>query len=140
MFERLDTVYSVDGGVSALALKDVNGDGRDDAIQTHLLTKEISVRLSQAGGLLGPAIYTEFTSPPVSLRTGDFNGDQRADVIIVHSAQWAPGLTILTGNGDGTFGAPPSSLRTVGSSPSSWPIWMRTESRTGSPGFTIAGW
>ena len=112
-FERLDTVYPVDGGVSSLQLKDLNGDGRADAILTHMQTSEISVRLAQPGGLLAPPVFTKVTQPPLALRPGDFNADGKMDLIVVHNNNWAPGLSILHGRGDGTF-APPAFLPSDG--------------------------
>ncbi|MDB5322051.1 MAG: hypothetical protein JWN40_3682 [Phycisphaerales bacterium] len=43
-------------------------------------------------------------APAVSMLTGDFNADGRADVLTTNSAP--AGVTVLLGNGDGTFGAP----------------------------------
>lgn len=105
-FERLDSVYPVDGGVSGLLLNDVNGDGLDDVIQTHLITKEVSVRLAAAGGVLGEPTYTKIESPPLAMRPGDFNGDGRSDLVIVHSDKNRPGISMLFGNGIGGFDPP----------------------------------
>lgn len=112
-FERLDSVYDVDGGVSGLFLHDLNGDGRDDVIQSHILTKEISVRMAGIGGVLGPAVYSALESPPVSFRAGDYNGDDHADLIVVHSNSLRPGLSVLFGDGNGGFN-PPSFLPSTG--------------------------
>src|SRR5436305_11622054 len=41
---------------------------------------------------------------PVSMLTGDFNGDGRADVLTTNAAPAS--VTVLLGGGDGTFAAP----------------------------------
>lgn len=105
-FERLDSVYDVDGGVSGLFLVDLNDDGRDDVVQSHVLTKEISVRLSLEGGVLAAPVYSKLGSAPVSFRSGDFNGDRKTDLVVVHSDSLRPGLSVLFGDGLGNFEEP----------------------------------
>jgi len=106
-FERLDSVYPVDGGVSALQLTDLNGDGRADAVLTHMQTNEISVRLSLPGGQLAPPLFTKVDQPPLALRPGDFNHDGKKDFVAVHNSISRPGMSVLLGRGDGMF-APPT--------------------------------
>ena len=57
-FESLDQIYPVAGEVAGLELHDVNGDGRDDVIQLHRSSGDVSVRLSgEKGQLALPQYY-----------------------------------------------------------------------------------
>src|SRR3954451_18128960 len=56
-FTTFDEIYPVDGEVSGLAVFDFNGDGRDDVIQLHRASGEVSVRLAATNGLLGAPTF-----------------------------------------------------------------------------------
>jgi hypothetical protein len=75
--------------------------------------------MSESRGLLGTAMLTPGTASlvltaaltqatgkiPVNLVTADFNGDGHADVAVLNDADAS--ITVLLGNGDGTFNAAP---------------------------------
>src|SRR6185436_5067631 len=52
-----DLVYPVDGEITGLNVLDYDGDGRDDVLQLHRGSGEISVRYSNPDGTLKPAVF-----------------------------------------------------------------------------------
>ncbi|RZK61373.1 MAG: VCBS repeat-containing protein, partial [Hymenobacter sp.] len=79
-------IYSTGGsGTSGVALGDLNGDGRLDAVTLDYNTRNVAVFLNQAAapGTFGtPAAYGNGvgSSSPFGLTLGDVNGDGRLDV------------------------------------------------------------
>lgn len=71
------------GIVKALAIDDLDGDGRQDLI---LLNPEaaapIRIRKQNQVGQLGPELYFE-TQPLRAFKTGDLDGDKRAEIVYV---------------------------------------------------------
>ncbi len=55
---------------------------------------------------LAPVNFPAGTSP-TAIATGDFNGDGRQDIVTVNNVSFS--VSVLQGNGDGTFQAPVSS-------------------------------
>lgn len=99
----------------AFAVGDFNGDGNLDVA----LLPPPGAPAGQIDVLLGKGDGTFNNATPISLGTSttitalgtaDLNGDGNADLIIgtTNSAATASTVQVLTGNGDGTFGAPNS--------------------------------
>jgi hypothetical protein len=106
-FESLDLIYLVDGDIGGLAVGALSEDGRDDVVQLHRATGEISVRLALEGGRLTPPTFFSMGSVPVDLRLVDVNADGHLDAITANLGR--RGLTsgavaIRLGDGDGGFG------------------------------------
>lgn len=104
-FLTLNSVYPVDGGVSGLELRDLNGDGRLDVLQLHRDSGEFSVRTTDTNGQLSTPIYYPITNGfnPAAQITADVNGDGRADMI---SANLSGSVTVRLGLAGGGFGEP----------------------------------
>ena len=91
--------------VSSVTLADVNGDGKLDLIAT-MADAHVGYWLAVAlgngdGSFKTPTILTtDFGASSVAV--GDFNGDQKADLIVAHCCVDTD-MTYLLGKGDGTF-------------------------------------
>ena len=96
-----DSVYSVDGEVSGLDVRDFNGDGRADVIQVHRASGEMSVRLAGANGVLGAPTFYPIGSRPIGRVVVDVNHDGIPDVI---TADMTPFIIVKLGLGNGQFG------------------------------------
>ncbi len=119
----------------AIAAGDFNGDGKLDlAVTSEQNTLTILLgngdgTFSQAPG--SPISVGDF---PAAIAVCDFNGDGKLDLAIANSQDNT--VTILLGNGDGTFTQAPGSPITVGSTPQAVAVGDFTGS--GKPGLAVA--
>ncbi len=84
------------------ALRDFNGDGKLDLI-TQKGTK-LLLRFGDGAGGFGVGTALPTVAGASSFIVGDFNGDRRADVVVLSKAKKS--IFLVAGNGDGTFAAP----------------------------------
>jgi hypothetical protein len=108
--------FPVGPNPQAVATADFNNDGRPDLVTANPLDTTISVLLGDGLGGFGGA--RQFDSCAIaagydraSLAIADFNEDGNVDVAVVNHVLTAEydyygALTVMPGNGDGTFGAP----------------------------------
>jgi len=96
-------------GVSAptdLVAADFNGDGKLDLATVSCETQDLSIVLGNGDGTFGAvnsfAIGLCDLSLLVGIAAGDFNGDGKLDLATANGHT----VSILLGNGDGTFAAP----------------------------------
>jgi hypothetical protein len=92
----------------AAVTADVNHDGYLDIITTNTDTNDISVLLGNGDGTFEASQSFAAGPGPTGLVVGDFNGDGRLDVAVAdggNSNSDLQGVSILLGNGDGTFHA-----------------------------------
>lgn len=87
--------------IGAVALADLNGDGKLDMVFADGGTRTANVRFGNGDGTFAaPASYAAGTYP-FDFTLGDFNGDGKTDLLVT-----SPTMTVLAGNGDGSFQAP----------------------------------
>ncbi|HEX6640073.1 MAG TPA: VCBS repeat-containing protein, partial [Thermoanaerobaculia bacterium] len=91
---------------------DFNNDGFIDVVVVNRTLAQISILLGTAGGGLGAptAIGTPGENSQDDILAGDFNNDNKLDLLLTISTNTVPNfpyLKLLLGNGNGTFGAVP---------------------------------
>jgi hypothetical protein len=90
----------------AVAVADFNGDGKADLAVTDANNGVVRILLGNGDGTFNVEdMQTEVGTDPVGVAVGDFNGDGLPDLAVTNfgSASGTNGLSILLGNGDGTF-------------------------------------
>jgi acetyl esterase/lipase len=115
--------FPVGSGPSAVAVGDFNGDGKADLAVTRSSANTVSILLGQGDGSFAAAtnFATGGTVGASSAAVADFDRDGSLDLIVANRGPFpnyaAPGtVSLLRGNGDGSFAAPRSF--TVGANPS----------------------
>ena len=93
---------------------DFNGDGHLDlAVSIYnadTASNQVSILPGKGDGTFGPPVTTALGFSPASIVAGDYNGDGKLDLAIVYGGYsdfgyHDPGrVTVLLGNGDGSFG------------------------------------
>jgi hypothetical protein len=94
------TDFTTGSQPQAVALADLNADGRKDLVIANAGSSTVSVLLGNGNGTFG--VKTDFgvASASRSVAIADLNGDGRPD--LVATATYS--VWVLLGNGDGTFG------------------------------------
>jgi len=98
-------VYAVPGDSRSLTVDDFNGDGKQDLAVADG-TKGVSILRGNGDGTFEPAVTYAVTGTAHSVTTADFNGDGKADLAVGVDADNGETLSLLLGNGDGTFREP----------------------------------
>jgi hypothetical protein len=91
--------YPAGSNPAAAAAGDFNKDGFADLAVANAGSNDVSVFLGGLGGDLRPAGTFAAGAGPQAVVVGDFNGDGNFDVVTADQND----LSILPGNGDGTF-------------------------------------
>src|SRR5205823_694469 len=105
VFNRLD--FPTGNRPSAVAIADVNGDGRQDLIAVNQSDGTISVLLGKPDGTFSSKMDFSAGTAPYGIVTADFNEDGKIDIAVTNICGQSCGhISVLSGNGDGTFKAP----------------------------------
>jgi hypothetical protein len=96
--------YDTSFGSNAAVIGDLNSDGKPDLAVANLDSNNVSVLLGNGSGTFAAAVNYGMGSAngPWSLAIGDVNRDARPDLVTAN--YFSANVSILLGNGDGTFG------------------------------------
>lgn len=100
-------------GPGAIAVGDLNGDGRPDVVTANALGDTVGVLLGNGRGGFATRAAFATGEGPVSVAVGDFNGDGRQDLVTANRD--ADTVSVLLGDGHGGFRARTDFI--VGASP-----------------------
>ena len=105
-----DQIYPVDGEVAGLRVEDYNNDGRDDVIQLHRSSGEVSVRYADPDGLLSEPEFLRVNGElPSGIASADLNGDGLLDTVTANLGFNGRGsVSVMMSQPDGTRIAMPS--------------------------------
>jgi hypothetical protein len=130
-FQPARTYASGDPEPAAVAVADLNGDGKLDIVLATVQTVSpyataVSVLLGNGDGTFQSAVsYSAGGDSPVSIAVGDLNGDGHPDVVVASLCFYGfcnpvktGGVSVLLGNGDGSF--QPGVLYQSGATYASW--------------------
>ncbi|HYS07067.1 MAG TPA: VCBS repeat-containing protein [Candidatus Dormibacteraeota bacterium] len=90
----------------AVAVADLNGDGRADLIAGNSSSNDVSIFLGDGHGAFAPEIRIATGPSPAALAVRDLDGDARPDLAVADRGagpDFAGDVTLLRGLGDGTF-------------------------------------
>jgi len=109
----------VGSGPNSVVVGDFNEDGLQDLAVANTSGDSVTILLGNGNGTFTPATGSPVLTgnSPVSVTEGDFNGDGIVDLAVANVGDGT--VTILLGNGDGTFTPAANSPVSVGSEPSS---------------------
>ncbi|HYL62253.1 MAG TPA: FG-GAP-like repeat-containing protein [Candidatus Methylomirabilis sp.] len=104
-------------GPIAMTATDFNGDGKLDLAIVNQTTNSVSILLGDGDGTFTQAANSPIAvgKVPVAIASGDVNLDTHPDIAVLNQADNT--VSVLLGNGDGTFTAAPSSPLTTGQTP-----------------------
>jgi VCBS repeat-containing protein len=102
----------------SVAIGDLNGDSKPDLVIADDETPgAVSVLLGNGNGTFQPQASYPTGPGPTSVAIGDFNRDGRPDIVVTNGSFESNSVSVLVGNGDGTFG--PHVMYAAGVAPSS---------------------
>ncbi len=101
-------------GAQRVVTADFNGDGKPDLAIVNYYDNTVTILLNAGNSAFTQAVASPITvgNGPWDAAVGDFNGDGKVDLAVVNENDNT--VSVLIGNGDGTFTAAPSGPIAVG--------------------------
>ena len=134
------TRISVGTAPSSLALADFNRDGRLDLAVANSGSNDVTILLGDGAGGFRPAAGSPFAAgnSPNDIAVGDVNGDGNLDLAFAnHDTNY---VTVLDGDGKGSFRPAPGSPFTVQSKPHPHGIVIADFNGDGKPDLATDDW
>jgi len=107
--------YGIGGGSLSVATGDLNGDHKPDIVSISNAgnSGQVAVLINNGDGTFQPFVKYNAGSNPQGVTVGDLNSDGFLDIAAADVSPGSDAVSVLLGNGDGTFGA--STLYPLGS-------------------------
>jgi hypothetical protein len=112
--------YGAGNFAISITVGDFNGDGKPDFAVANEQANNVSVLIGNGDGSFRTAVNYATGTNPYSVVAADFDGDGKTDLAVANSNVSGTGvgnISILAGNGDGTFRAAVNLIPGPGASP-----------------------
>src|SRR5262249_10303038 len=105
-------LYDAGDTPTSVAVADLDGDGKLDLVVANFGSGDVSVLLGNGDGSFRPQRTYAAGDGPSSVGGADLNGDGRPDLAVANaeSERGTEAVTLLFGNGDGSFQSAPRRL------------------------------
>jgi hypothetical protein len=139
-------------GLTSLAVADLNGDGKPDVVETTCFpnacfegTGAVLVQLGNGDGTFqAPQVYDSGGYLPTMVALADVNLDGKLDAVVINAGECldcpSGGVTVLLGNGDGTFSPFAPSRRFSSGGSESFSAALGDVNRDGRLDIVVANW
>ena len=109
-FQPTSEGFPVIANAQGVVAGDFNGDGKLDLAIAISSPASVAILLGNGDGTFqGPVVSDANPGAPQTIVAADFNGDGKLDLAVTHQLNSSPadgGISVLLGNGDGTFQTP----------------------------------